>query len=83
MWIKFLTEYSKIKNEKVAEFAMSRSFNFKGWVIANLENFKYQRPKEMKRLEKVYEGKAKILYATEDPDLMIQFFKDDASALTG
>ncbi|KMP10422.1 phosphoribosylaminoimidazole-succinocarboxamide synthase [Candidatus Nitromaritima sp. SCGC AAA799-A02] len=37
----------------------------------------------MKRLEKVYEGKAKILYATEDPDLMIQYFKDDASAFDG
>ena len=30
--------------------------------------------------EKLYEGKAKILYATEDPDLVIQFFKDDATA---
>src|SRR3989338_1562367 len=29
---------------------------------------------------KLYEGKAKILYATEDPDLIIQFFKDDATA---
>ena len=28
----------------------------------------------IKRLEKIYEGKAKILYATEDPDLMIQYF---------
>ena len=37
----------------------------------------------IKRLEKVYEGKAKILYATEDPDLMIQYFKDDASAFDG
>ena len=37
----------------------------------------------MKRLEKVYEGKAKILYATEDPSLMIQYFKDDASAFDG
>ena len=30
--------------------------------------------------EKLYEGKAKILYATEDPDLVIQYFKDDATA---
>ncbi len=37
----------------------------------------------MKRLEKIYEGKAKILYATEDPDLVIQYFKDDASAFNG
>ena len=27
-----------------------------------------------------YEGKAKILYATDDPDLIIQYFKDDATA---
>ncbi|MBI2093920.1 MAG: phosphoribosylaminoimidazolesuccinocarboxamide synthase [Candidatus Omnitrophica bacterium] len=30
--------------------------------------------------EKLYEGKAKILYATEDPQLVIQYFKDDATA---
>src|SRR5437588_12159103 len=27
-----------------------------------------------------YEGKAKKLYATSDPDLVIQYFKDDATA---
>ncbi|MFQ5481828.1 MAG: phosphoribosylaminoimidazolesuccinocarboxamide synthase [Nitrospinaceae bacterium] len=37
----------------------------------------------MQRGEKLYEGKAKILYATEDPDLVVQFFKDDASAFNG
>lgn len=37
----------------------------------------------MKRLEKIYEGKAKILYTTEDPDLIIQYFKDDATAFNG
>jgi len=30
--------------------------------------------------EKLYEGKAKILYATSAPDLVIQHFKDDATA---
>ena len=30
--------------------------------------------------EKLYEGKAKILYATEEPALVIQYFKDDATA---
>ena len=30
--------------------------------------------------EKMYEGKAKILHATSDPDLVIQYFKDDATA---
>ena len=37
----------------------------------------------MERLEKLYEGKAKILYATSDPDLLVQYFKDDASAFDG
>lgn len=32
------------------------------------------------KAEKLYEGKAKIVYATSDPDLLIQHFKDDASA---
>ncbi len=30
--------------------------------------------------EKLYEGKAKILYATEDPQVVLQYFKDDATA---
>ncbi len=34
----------------------------------------------MTRGEQLYEGKAKILYATEDPTLVIQYFKDDATA---
>ncbi len=29
---------------------------------------------------KLYEGKAKIVYATDRPDLIVQFFKDDATA---
>jgi phosphoribosylaminoimidazole-succinocarboxamide synthase len=29
---------------------------------------------------KMYEGKAKIVYATSDPKLVIQYFKDDATA---
>ncbi len=37
----------------------------------------------MKRLEKIYEGKAKIIYSTDDPDLLVQYFKDDASAFNG
>ena len=32
------------------------------------------------RLEQFYEGKAKKIYSTSDPDLIIQFFKDDATA---
>jgi len=34
----------------------------------------------MKKGKKVYEGKAKILYETDDPNLVIQEFKDDATA---
>lgn len=32
------------------------------------------------RCEQLHEGKGKILYATEHPDLLIQYFKDDATA---
>jgi len=34
----------------------------------------------MEKRKKIYEGKAKILYTTDDPDLLIQYFKDDATA---
>lgn len=34
----------------------------------------------MKALEKIYEGKAKILHKTEEAGLLIQYFKDDATA---
>ena len=34
----------------------------------------------MKKGKKLYEGKAKIIYATTDKDLVIQYFKDDATA---
>ncbi len=31
-------------------------------------------------MEKLYEGKAKILYLTDDPDVLLTHFKDDATA---
>ena len=34
----------------------------------------------MQKKEKLYEGKAKIIHATDDPDLLIAWFKDDATA---
>jgi len=37
----------------------------------------------MTRLEKLYEGKAKIVYSTDDPDVYIQDFKDSATAFDG
>jgi len=32
-------------------------------------------------MEKLYEGKAKILYQTDDPDILLTYYKDDATAL--
>ena len=34
----------------------------------------------MKKGKKIYEGKAKIIYATSDKNYVIQYFKDDATA---
>lgn len=34
----------------------------------------------IRRGERIYEGKAKILYSTDNPDLIIQYFKDEATA---
>ena len=34
----------------------------------------------MKKGKKLYEGKAKIIYASNDKNLVIQHFKDDATA---
>jgi phosphoribosylaminoimidazole-succinocarboxamide synthase len=35
---------------------------------------------KIEQREKLYEGKAKIVYATSKPSLVIQYFKDDATA---
>lgn len=37
----------------------------------------------MKKKEKLYEGKAKIVYETEDPQLLVVSYKDDATAFNG
>lgn len=37
----------------------------------------------MNKLEQLYEGKAKKVYATEDPDVVIVSYKDDATAFDG
>ena len=37
----------------------------------------------MKKQEMIYEGKAKRVYATEDPTLLIVDYKDDATAFNG
>ena len=37
----------------------------------------------MKKCEMLYEGKAKKVYTTEDPDVLIVDYKDDATAFNG
>ena len=37
----------------------------------------------MQKLEQLYEGKAKKVYATDDPNLVIVDYKDDATAFNG
>lgn len=37
----------------------------------------------MKKLEQIYEGKAKKVFATENPDVVIVDYKDDATAFNG
>ena len=37
----------------------------------------------MQKLAQLYEGKAKRVYATEDPELLIVSYKDDATAFNG
>lgn len=34
----------------------------------------------MQKIDKIYEGKAKILYSTENENFLVQYFKDDATA---
>ncbi|MEO5330918.1 MAG: phosphoribosylaminoimidazolesuccinocarboxamide synthase [Magnetococcus sp. YQC-5] len=37
----------------------------------------------METRDRLYEGKAKVLFATDDPNLLVQYFKDDATAFNG
>ena len=37
----------------------------------------------MEKKNAIYEGKAKILYATDNPDELICYYKDDATAGNG
>ena len=37
----------------------------------------------MKKMEQMYEGKAKKVFATDDPNLVIVDYKDDATAFNG
>lgn len=38
---------------------------------------------QITRQDKIHEGKAKIIYATNEPERLIQYFKDDATAFNG
>ncbi len=42
-----------------------------------------KNPQEVQRREQLYEGKAKKVYATDDPDLVVIHYKDDATAFNG
>ncbi|MBF0293655.1 MAG: phosphoribosylaminoimidazolesuccinocarboxamide synthase [Magnetococcales bacterium] len=37
----------------------------------------------MEKRAQLYEGKAKVIFATDDPNQLIQYFKDDATAFNG
>ena len=37
----------------------------------------------MRVMEQLYEGKAKKVYATDDPELLVVSYKDDATAFNG
>ena len=43
------------------------------------EKSKKDRCERMKKLEQLYEGKAKKVFATDDPDIVIVDYKDDAT----
>lgn len=45
-----------------------------------LAEMKFQELTAMSANSILYEGKAKILYATEEPDVLLTYFKDDATA---
>lgn len=42
-----------------------------------------ERINKMEKKEQLYEGKAKKVFATDDPDLVIVSYKDDATAFNG
>jgi phosphoribosylaminoimidazole-succinocarboxamide synthase len=49
----------------------------------SLKGSALKEAKALERLEQMYEGKAKIVYATADPDLVVVEFKDSATAFDG
>ena len=52
-------------------------------VLNLIEKKERDRCERMKKLEQLYEGKAKKVFSTEDPDIVIVDYKDDATAFNG
>lgn len=54
-------------------------------VILDMEQAAKRRNggESMKKTEQLYEGKAKKVFATDDPDVVIVDYKDDATAFNG
>lgn len=50
------------------------------WKMANIND---KDGRSMEKLDLLYEGKAKKVYKTEDPDVLIVDYKDDATAFNG
>ena len=58
------------------------------YILQNRKSFlqiiiKKGKEKTMKKMEQLYEGKAKKVFATDDPDVVIVDYKDDATAFNG
>ena len=51
--------------------------------LKSAQQHKKRKGEAMKKVELLYEGKAKKVYTTEDPDLLIVDYKDDATAFDG
>lgn len=52
-------------------------------MIYNLIQFKMERMVRVKKMELLYEGKAKKVFKTDDENLLIVSYKDDATAFNG
>ena len=51
--------------------------------LKSAQQHKKRKDEAMKKVELLYEGKAKKVYTTEDPDVLIVDYKDDATAFDG
>lgn len=51
--------------------------------LKSAQQHKKRKGEAMKKVELLYEGKAKKVYTTEDPDVLIVDYKDDATAFDG